>query len=56
MKVYTKLHAFETVFDSDDYVEIGAEGNSKKSLMAQGVTASAYEKQIVAWVFLVAGF
>ena len=37
MKVYTKLHGFETVFVSDEYVEIGAEGDEKKSLMAQGV-------------------
>ena len=36
MKFYTKLHGFESVFDSDESVEIGAEGNDKKSLLAQG--------------------
>ena len=34
MKVWTKFHRFKTVFDNDGYVEIGAEGNGKKSLMA----------------------
>ena len=52
MKVYTKLHGFETVFDSDEHVEIGAEGNDKKPLVAQGVTASAYKKQLTTCFFL----
>ena len=52
MRVYTKLHGFETVFDSDEYVEVGAEGKDKESLLAQGVTALTYEKQLMAWVFL----
>ena len=46
------LHGFEPVFESDSYVEVGAEGIDRASLMAQGVTASMYEKQLVAWVFL----
>ena len=35
------------VFGSGEYVEIGAEGNDKKPLVARGVSASAYEKQLV---------
>ena len=52
MKVYTKLHGFESVLDSDEYVEIGAEGSDKMSLVAKGMTTSAYERQLVASVFL----
>ena len=52
MLVYTKLHAFENVFDTDEYVDIGADGNNKESLMAQGVSGSMYEKQLLGWVFL----
>lgn len=48
MQVYTKLHRFETVFDSDPYVEVGADGNDKYTLMAQGVTALMYERQLMA--------
>ena len=29
---------------SDSYVEVGAEGSDRASLMAQGVTASMYEE------------
>lgn len=36
MRVYTKLHGFEKIFDTDDHVDIGAEGN-EESLMAQRV-------------------
>ena len=39
-------------FESDSYVEVGAEGSDRASLVAQGVTASMYEKQLMAWVFL----
>ena len=51
MLVYTKLHSFENVFDTDEYVDVGADGNDKGSLMAQGVSRSMYEKQLMAWVF-----
>lgn len=51
MNICKNLHGFDTVFDGDEYVEIGAEENDKRSLMAQGVAASAYEKQLVASVF-----
>ena len=43
---------FETVFESDPYIEVGADGNDKETLMAQGVSAAMYEKQLLAWVFL----
>ena len=46
-----QLHGFEPVFESDSYVEVGAEGSDRASLMAQGVAASMYEKQLMAWVF-----
>ena len=36
MKVYTKLHGFEAVFDNDEYDEIGYEGDGKKSLNGPG--------------------
>ena len=52
MRVYAKLHRFETVFESDPYVEVGADGNDEETLMAQGVSAAMYEKQLLAWVFL----
>ena len=52
MRVYAKLHRFETVFESDPYVEVGADGNDKETLMAHGVSAAMYEKQLLAWVFL----
>ena len=52
MRVYAKLHRFETVFESDPYVEVGADGNDKETLMAQGVSAAMYEKKLLAWVFL----
>ena len=29
MKVYAKLHGFESVFDNDPYVEVGADGNDR---------------------------
>lgn len=48
MKVYRTNHGFETVFDSDEYVEIEAEGRDKKSLMALRVIPSAYKQQFVA--------
>ena len=51
MRVYAKLHRFETVFESDPYIEVGADGNDKETLMAQGVSAAMYEKQLLAWVF-----
>jgi len=52
MRVYAKLHGFETVFESDPYVEVGADGSDRASMMVQGVTASMYERQLMAWVFL----
>ena len=52
MRVYAKLHRFETVFESDPYIEVGADGNDKETLMAQGVSAAMYGKQLLAWVFL----
>ena len=52
MRVYAKLHRFETVFESDPYIEVGADGNDKETLMAQGLSAAMYEKQLLAWVFL----
>ena len=52
MRVYAKLHRFETVFESDPYIEVGADDNDKETLMAQGVSAAMYEKQLLAWVFL----
>ena len=29
MRVYAKLHGFESVFDNDPYVEVGADGNDR---------------------------
>ena len=29
MRLYAKLHGFETVFDSDPYVEVGVDERSK---------------------------
>ena len=52
MRVYAQLHRFETVFESDPYIEVGADGNDKETLMAQGVSAAMYGKQLLAWVFL----
>ncbi|CAN0366676.1 unnamed protein product [Laminaria digitata] len=52
MRVYTKLQGIESVFDTDAYIDVGAYGNDKESFMAQGVSESTYEKQLMAWVFL----
>ena len=52
MRVYAELHGLETVFDDDPYVEVGVDGNDRKSTMAQGVSTSMYERQLMAWVFL----
>ena len=52
MKVYVKLNGFESVFDNDPYVEVGADGNDRESIMAQGVSTSMYERQLMARVFL----
>ena len=52
MRVYAKLHGFETVFDNDPYVMVGADGNDREYIMAQGVSTSRYERQLMAWVFL----
>ena len=52
MKVYAKLHCFETVFENDPYIDGGVDGSSKASLMALGVSAAIYERQLMAWVFL----
>ena len=52
MRVYAKLHEFESVFDRESYVEVVAEGSDRASLMAKGVTVFMYEKQLMAWVFL----
>ena len=30
MRVYTKLHGFENVFDTDECVDVGADGNDKE--------------------------
>ena len=52
MCMYTKLHGFEDAFDTDAYVDVGADGNDKESLMAQRESGSMYEKQLMAWVLL----
>ena len=52
MKVYAKLHCFETVFENDPYIDGGVDGSSKASLMALGVSAAMYERQLMAWMFL----
>ena len=52
MKVYAKLHGFESVFDNDPYVEVGADENDRETIMAQGVSTSMCERQLMAWVFL----
>ena len=52
MKVYSKLYRFEAVFESDPYVEVGADGNDRVSLKAQGVKGPMYERQLMAWAFL----
>ena len=52
VRVYSKLHGFESVFDNNPYVEVGADGNDRESIMAQGVSTSMYERQLMAWVFL----
>ena len=52
MKVYATLHCFDTVFEHDPYIVVGADASSKTSLMALGVSAAMYERQLVAWVFL----
>ena len=52
MKVYAKLHCFETVFENDPYIDVGADGSSNASLIAQGVSAAMYERKLMAWVFL----
>ena len=38
-------HAQET------YVEVGADGFDRESIMAEGVSTSMYERQLMAWVF-----
>ena len=52
VKVYAKLHCFETVFENDPYIDVGADGSSNASLIAQGVSAAMYERKLMAWVFL----
>ena len=52
MRVYPKLCGFESVLDNDPNVEVGADGNDRESIMAQGVWTSIYERQLMAWVFL----
>ena len=52
MRVYGMLHGFDTIFDSEPYVEVGNHGNDRKSIMAQGVSASIYERQLMARVFV----
>ena len=42
----------KNVFDTDEYVDVGADGNDKEALMAQGVSGSMYVKQLMAWIFL----
>ena len=37
IRVYTRLQGIESVFDTDAYVDVGADGNDKGSLMAEGV-------------------
>ena len=44
VRVYSKLHGFESVFDNNPYVEVGADGNDRESIMAQGVSTSMYER------------
>ena len=51
MRVYAKRHGFETVFKSDPYVAVGADESDCASMMAQRVTASMYERLLMAWVF-----
>ena len=52
MRVYAKLHGFESAFDNDPLVKVGADRNDRESIMAQGVSTSMYERQLMAWVFL----
>ena len=56
VRVYAKLHGFKTVFESDPYVEVEAYRNDRQSIMAQGVSTSMYERQLIAWVFLSQAF
>lgn len=51
-RTYSSLHRFETVDDSDPYVEVRAEGHDKEFLAAQGVSVTVYERQLLALVFL----
>ena len=51
MRVYAKRHGFETVFKSDPYVAVGADESDCASMMAQRITASMYERLLMAWVF-----
>ena len=52
MRVYAKLHGFESVFDNNPCVEVWADGNDRQSIMAQGVSTSMNERQLMAGVFL----
>ena len=52
MRVYAKLHGFESAFDNDPLVKVGADRNDRESIMAQGVSTSMYERQLMAWVSL----
>ena len=48
MRVYAKPHGFEPVFGNDPYVEVGADGNDRESIVAQGVSTSMYERRLMA--------
>lgn len=52
MKGYAKLHCFEIVFENDPDIDVGADGSSKSSLMALGVSSVMYERQLMSWLFL----
>ena len=52
MQVYTKLHRFESVFEHDPYIEVWADGNDRKFIIAQREGTQMYRKQLMAWVFL----
>ena len=47
-----KLHGSKTVFDSDPYVEVGADGTDDRgTIMTQGVSATMYERQLTGGFF-----
>ena len=53
--VYAKYHGFDSVLESEPYLDVGG-STSKKEFMRRGIDEETYQRHLNAWVYLSAAF